>query len=757
MAGYTACINGFGKCIKIEKAHFMNQQTFIVKGMDCADCALKIEKGVRQVDGIASARVDFATGLLHVEGQASPEAVQRRVQALGYGLEERITAGRTAQAKPASGGALAGFWRYLLARPETRLALAGGALLLLSALAQALGLAPGQVRGVQMLALAVAGYPVARSALAALWINRDFSINLLMTIAAIGAVIIGDTAESATLIFLFAISEALEGYTADRARRVLGEMSALSPSSAVRITPGSEEVVPVEALRVNDEILVRAGERIPMDGVILSGNSAVNQAPITGESLPAEKTPGDAVFAGTVNGGGALTVRVTRRVEDTTIQRIIRMIEQAQSVRAPTQRFIDRFAQVYTPLMVLVALLVAAIPPLFFGQPFLNTPAGVGWLYRALALLVIACPCALVISAPVTIISAITAGARRGVLFKGGAFLEALAAIKVFAFDKTGTLTNGAPVVTAFRAVDCPDPAPADSAVAVNGGCAHCNDVLALASALERRSAHPLAGSVVSAAAQLGLAERYPAALDVVTLAGSGLQGTVNGKRATIGSHPLFEREHPHQQSLCGWVEAAEDQGQTTMLVCDGDRVRGFIAVADTLRDSSQGVIAEIHALGKQTAMLTGDNPAAARAIAAQLGIDHVRAGLLPEDKVAAVRELGDSYGQVAMIGDGINDTPALAASALGIAMGGAGSAQALETADIVLMGGDLRQLPFAVRLSRFARRLIRQNVIISLGAKLVFILLAMAGLTSLWLAVLADVGVSLVVTLNGLRANRYS
>ncbi len=732
----------------------MNQQTFIVKGMDCADCALKIEKGVRQVDGIASARVDFATGLLHIEGQASPQAVQRRVQALGYGLEERTPAGRAAQETPSSGGALAGFWRYLADRAETRLALAGGALLLLSALAQALGLAPGLVRGVQILALALAGYPVARSALAALWINRDFSINLLMTIAAIGAVIIGDTAESATLIFLFAISEALEGYTADRARRVLGEMSALSPSRAVRIAAGSEEIVPVEALRINDEILVRAGERIPMDGVILSGNSAVNQAPITGESLPVDKTPGDAVFAGTVNGGGALIVRVTRRVEDTTIQRIIRMIEQAQSVRAPTQRFIDRFAQVYTPLMVLIALLVATIPPLFFGQPFFNSPAGVGWLYRALALLVIACPCALVISAPVTIISA---GARRGVLFKGGAFLEALAAIKIFAFDKTGTLTNGTPAVTAFRAVDCPEISPAQPAAAINGNCAHCNDVLALASALERRSAHPLAGSVVSAAAQLGLAERYPAALDVVALAGSGLQGTVNGKRATIGSHPLFEREHPHQETLCGWVEAAEGRGQTTMLVCDGDRVRGFIAVADTLRDGSQGVIAEIHALGKQTAMLTGDNPAAARAIAAQLGIDHVRAGLLPEDKVAAVRELGASFGRVAMVGDGINDTPALAASALGIAMGGAGSAQAMETADIVLMGGDLRQLPFAVRLSRFARRLIRQNVIISLGTKLVFILLAMAGLTSLWLAVLADVGVSLVVTLNGLRANRYS
>ena len=735
----------------------MDQNIYIVKGMDCAECALKIEKGVRQVEGITSARVDFATGLLHVEGQANPDVIHRRVQALGYGLEAKTPAGQTAQKQTAPGGAVTGFWVFLAGRAETRLALLGGLLLLVSVLAQALGLAPGVVQAIQILALGVAGYPVARSALVTLWINRDFSINLLMTIAAIGAVVIGDTAESATLIFLFAISEALEGYTADRARRVLGEMSDLAPSSAVRILANSEEVVPVEALHIDDEILVRPGERIPVDGVVHSGASAVNQAPITGESLPVEKTIGSPVFAGTVNGSGALTVRVTHRAEDTTIQRIIHMIEQAQSVRAPTQRFVDRFAKVYTPLMVLIALLVATIPPLFFGQPFFNPPVGVGWLYRALALLVIACPCALVISAPVTIISAITAGARKGVLFKGGAFLEALSAIQIFAFDKTGTLTNGRPVVTAFRAVDCPETVPAENPAAMDGGCGTCNDVLALASALERRSAHPLAGSVVSAAAQLGLMELYPPALEVVTLAGSGLQGMVNGKLATIGSHTLFERDHPHQQALCNWVQAAEELGQTTMLVCDGDRVRGYIALADTLRDSSRATVSALHALGKQTAVLTGDNPAAAGAIAGQLGIDHVRAGLLPEEKVTAVRELSAQFGPVGMVGDGINDTPALAAAALGIAMGGAGSAQAMETADIVLMGGDLRQLPFAVRLSRFAHRLILQNVAISLATKLLFILLAMAGLTSLWLAVLADVGVSLVVTLNGLRANRYS
>lgn len=722
----------------------MNNETYMVKGMDCADCALTIEKGVRQLQGVESAQVDFATGLLHVQGNVDPQALNRRVEALGYHLEQRPPAGQPAVRQRGN------FLHYLLARGETRLALAGGAALILSLLAGLAGVAGPIVQAVQVAALVVAGYPIARSAVAALWINREISINLLMTIAAVGALIIGETAEAATLIFLFAIAEALEGFTTERARRVLDELGDLIPSSAVRLNDSGEEVVPVSALRPGEDILVRAGERIPMDGVVRAGSSTVNQAPITGESLPVDKYPGEPVFAGTINGAGTLTVRISRLAADTTIQRIIKMIEQAQNVRAPVQRFIDQFARVYTPMVVLLAVLIAAVPPLLFGQPFLNPPGGIGWLYRALALLVIACPCALVISAPVTIVSAITAAARRGVLIKGGAYLEALADVKVFAFDKTGTLTRGEPHVTSYRSIDCLEDGDQSA------GCANCDDVLALASALESRSSHPLARSVVSAAAERGLQSRYAPAGDVMTLTGSGVQGHVNGKLATVGSHYLFEREHPHATALCNLVKAAEAQGQTTMLVCDGDRVRGFIALSDTPRESSRQVIAELQAAGAQTAMLTGDNAAAAQSIGAQVGVDHVLANLLPEDKVRAVQELSAKHGRTAMVGDGINDAPALAAAGLGIAMGGAGSAQAMETADIVLMGGDLRPLPYAVRLSAFARRLIRQNIAISLATKLVFILLAMAGLTSLWLAVLADVGVSLVVTTNGLRANRF-
>ena len=724
----------------------MAEKTYIVKGMDCADCALTVEKGVRQLQGVEAARVDFTTGLLHIQGQADPETLRKRVEVLGYGLEPREAPGAAASPAVANPGG-ANFWQYLLARGETRLALHGGLVLALSFLASLLGVPERIVQGVQIAALAVAGYPIARGALASLWINREISINLLMSLAAVGAVVIGETGEAATLIFLFAISEALEGFTAERARRVLHELGSLIPSTAIRIDGRSEESVPVSALAVGDSIVVRSGERIPMDGSVESGHSAVNQAPITGESLPVEKEPGSEVFAGTINGSGTLILNITRLAADTTIQRIVRMIEQAQSLRAPTQRFIDRFARVYTPLMVVLAALVAAVPPLFFGQPFWNTAGETGWLYRALALLVISCPCALVISAPVTIVSAITAAARRGVLIKGGAFLEALANIRAFAFDKTGTLTHGAPVVSSYRSIDCAD----------GQTCERCEDVLALASALESRSSHPLARSVVTAAEERGLHSRYMPAGDVVALTGSGVQGRVNGKLATVGSHPLFEREHPHASDLCAWVDEAESRGQTTMLVCDGDRVRGFIAVADTVRADSARVVAQLKSEGLQTAMLTGDNPAAAKAIGAQVGVGDVLSNLLPEDKVSAVRELSARYGPTAMVGDGINDTPALAASALGIAMGGgASSAQAMETADIVLMSGDIQQLPFAVRLSRFTRNLIRQNVVISLGTKLVFVLLALGGFTSLWLAVLADVGVSLIVTANGLRANRY-
>jgi Cd2+/Zn2+-exporting ATPase len=732
----------------VDEGTDMNK-TYRIGGMDCTHCAETIEKGVSRLPGVVQASVDLASATMTFEGTAAENVLRQRVEALGYRLEDEISPGATkhaAQEKQQTGGII-GFFRYLLTQTDTRLAVAGGAIILIGMVASLLGASELLVNVVYAIATLVALYPVAVSGVRALWINRDFNINLLMSIAAIGAILINETLEAATVVFLFAVGEALEGYTTDRARQSIRSLMTLAPARAIRLENGQESDVPVEALAIGDVILVKPGERIPMDGKVLRGESGVDQSPVTGESVPVLKTHDDEVFAGTINGSGALEISVTRLAVDNTIQRIIRLVEEAQSVRAPSQRLIDQFARVYTPAVVLIAVVVAIVPPLLFNAPFYDLADGThGWLYRALSVLVIACPCALVISTPVTVISAITAAARRGVLIKGGAHLEVLGRVHAFAFDKTGTLTRGKPAVTAVRSIDCE----------TGKNCELCDDVLALASAVERRSAHPLAQAVVDAAQTRGLSDVYAPAEAVESLAGRGVQGQMRDKRVTIGSHSLFDAEHPHSPQFCQLVQDVEANGQTAMLLCDGDRVRGFIAVSDAVRPESAEVVASLRNLGQHTVMLTGDNATVAAAVGQQLNIDEVRAGLLPADKLTALHEVQTTHGNVAMVGDGINDTPALAAANVGIAMGGAGSAQALETADVALMADDLRQLPFAVRLSRFARHLIKQNVIISFGVKALFVVLALNGATALWAAILADVGTSLVVTLNGMRPLRF-
>jgi Cd2+/Zn2+-exporting ATPase len=715
-------------------------ERYRVQGMDCLDCARTIEKGVAQLPGVQSAQVDFATATLTLEGTVSGDALRQRVQVLGYQLAEPNAPRPAPAANP-----VIGFFRHMLGSAASRFALAGAALFLGGAITWLLGLYTLST-ALFTAATLIALLPIARSAAANLVINRSFNINFLMTIAAVGALILGEPAEGAAVVVLFAIGEALEGFTTDRARQSIRALMDVAPAEAVRLlADGRIETVPVASLAVGDRVLARPGERIPADGVVAAGVSAVDQAAITGESVPVSKAQGDEVFAGTVNGGGALEITVTKLAADSTVQRIIALVEQAESARAPSQRAIDEFARWYTPAVTLAALLVAFGPPLLFGAPFWNTAAEEGWLYRALAMLVIACPCALVISTPVTVISAISRAARSGVLIKGGVYLEQLGKLQALAFDKTGTLTRGKPVVTLTQAVDCESDADCDP----------CRDLLALAAAVEGRSAHPLARAVVTEAEVQGVADRYAAAGDVTTLGGRGVTGTVGDRLVTVGSHALFDAEHPHSAALCEAVSAAEAAGQSTLMVDDAGRVRGFLAAADTLRPESAAVIAELKALGLQTIMLTGDHPAAARAIGGKVGIDDVRAGLLPADKLTAIHALTAQYGAVGMVGDGINDTPALAAASVGIAMGAGGSAQALETADVALMADNLTRLPYAVRLSRRARRLIRQNIALSLSVKAVFLTLAVLGLTSLWGAVLADVGMLLLVTVNGLRAGR--
>jgi Cd2+/Zn2+-exporting ATPase len=730
------------------------QQVYTIGNMDCAHCAQEVETGIRNLQGVIAARVDFATAKLTLEGDVPFTMLQQRVESLGKTIstEQEYVPDNT----PKRGGII-GFLLYLTTKSETQFALIGGAIIMLGILlsllltGQIVGLGAAHgietdaadtpldlfISGMYTLAMAIAAYPIARSGINTLRVNRMFSINLLMTIAAIGAIVIGEFLEAAIVIFLFAIGEALEGYTADRARDSLRSLLALKPTQAILLRDNQEIAVHINDLRLNDRILVKPGERIPMDGVIEIGSSGVNQAPITGESMPVHKTTGSDVFAGSINGSGALEIRVTHLAADNTLSRIIRLVEEAQSSRSPSQRMIDQFAHYYTPGVVLMALLVAIVPPLVFNAPFYSTATEAGWLYRALTMLVIACPCALVISTPVTVISAITAAARKGVLIKGGVHLETLGTVRAIAFDKTGTLTKGQPAVVQIHALDGDEKA-----------------VLAQAAAVEQRSTHPLAQAVVSAANQQKMV--YAAAENVENLAGQGIRGSINGQIITVGSHSLFETDYPHESAVCQLITEAEANGQTAMLVAHNQHLTGFITAADEIRPTSAIVISQLHELGLSTTMLTGDNPRVAQSVGKQTGVQHIRAGLLPQDKVGAVQALRAQYQNVMMVGDGINDTPALASANVGVAMGGAGSAQAMETADVVLMADDLTQLPFAIQLSRFARQLIVQNIGLSLAMKLLFLMLAATGGVSMWAAIFADVGMSLMVTLNGMRPLKF-
>ncbi len=749
------------------------RHTLRVSGIDCAACAQSIERGVGELEGVVTCALNPQSGLLVVEGDVSEAAVAARVRALGYDVSHA----EASPSAPTSFAGAFGFVRYLLSRRETALA-ALGVLLIVPALIlneglPLLNLAPKSLVGdvLALGALAVAGFPIARSGIRALWVTRTITINLLMTLAAIGAVVIGAYSEAGLVMVLFAIGEAFEGYTTQRARHAIESLMALAPDHVAVLRPcmdcrehlgkdgyeggpcpfcGIEEHrVPIAEVAVGERVVVRPGERIGLDGVIVEGETEVDQSAITGESLPVPKRVGDVVLAGSLNGAAAITIEVTRVAAESTLARIARLIEQAQLSKAPLQKTVDRFAHYYTPAVVGIAVLVATVPPLVLGQPFWNAPDGTqGWFYRALELLVIACPCALVISTPVTLISAMARAAQRGVLLKGSAVVEALARARAIAFDKTGTLTLGAPRVTRVRAVDCTNP---------EGWCERCEDVLALAGAVEQRSEHPLARAVVAALEK----PRYAPAESVVARVGEGVRGRVNGHEVVVGSHALFDRLFPHSEAVCSETRALAANGHTTLMVGVDGRYAGYIAVADTVRESSREALRDLRAAGIQRmVMLTGDTLGAAQHIAQQVGeVDEIHAELLPEDKVNTLRALRAQQPRgatIAMVGDGINDAPALAAADVGIAMGGAGTAQAMEAADVVLMKDDLSQLPFAYRLSRAALRTVRFNIAFSVGLKLAFFALALAGMSTLWLAVLADVGASLLVTLNGLRLLRY-
>jgi len=562
--------------------------------------------------------------------------------------------------------------------------------------------------------------------------NRNLNINALMSIAVTGAVLIGQWPEAAMVMVLFTIAELIEARSLDRARNAIGGLMQLTPDMAtVQQADGQWREVEVRQVALGAQVRVRPGERIGLDGEVTSGQSSVDQAPITGESLPVEKAAGDKLFAGTINQAGALEYRVTAAAGHSTLARIIKAVEEAQGARAPTQRFVDTFSRIYTPVVFALALAVAIIPPMFLAGAWFD------WVYRALVLLVVACPCALVISTPVTIVSGLAAAARKGILIKGGVYLEGGRKLDFLALDKTGTLTHGKPVQTDAKVLD-----------PLFEGRAQ-----ALAASLADRSDHPVSAAIAQFGKAQGLALSEVSGF--AALAGRGVRGDIDGHTYHLGNHRLVEELGLCSPQLEAQLDELERQGKTVVLLLDRSGPLALFAVADTVKDTSRQAIAELHALGIKTVMLTGDNPHTAQAIAAQVGIDRAEGNLLPADKLTTIEQLYAQGHRVGMVGDGINDAPALARAEIGFAMAAAGTDTAIETADVALMDDDLRKIPAFVRLSRQSAAILTQNIVLALGIKAIFLAITFAGMATLWMAVFADMGVSLLVVFNGLRLLR--
>ena len=724
----------------------MRDAAFRIQGLDCAEevAILKRELGPL-VGGEDSLGFDVLRGKLTVSApDVAPETIRDAVARTGMkaepwrdaaGQPRRDTGRRVQNLLTAASGVLtaAGFitHAWIAGGPLAALGSEGSVHLSPSGGTELAHAVPLPARALYLLAIVLAGRYVAPKALYALRRLRP-DMNLLMTVAVTGAIILGEWFEASTVAFLFALSGALEAWSVGRARRAVEALMDLSPATArVKSCCGEEREVEAASVAVGSVFVIHPGEKVPLDGTVVEGRSEIDQAPITGESVPVAKRRDDEVFAGTINGSGVLEVRSTRAADDTTLAHIIRLVEEAQSRRSPSEQWVEKFARIYTPAVMALALAVAVVPPLAFAASWGD------WLYRALVLLVIACPCALVISTPVSIVAALAAAARSGVLIKGGVFVEAPAKLSAVAFDKTGTLTEGQPSV-----VEVVPFAEHDE-----------TDLLERAAALEARSDHPLARAVRRHAEARGV--DVPPAEDVQVLPGEGVQGRFAGKIFWLGSHRYLEDRGQETPEVHEQLEAMSDAGRTIVVVGNDDHVCGFIAVADGVRPEARATLAALRDEGLHLVMLTGDNQGTARAIGRETGVDDVRSELLPLDKVETVERLVESYGGVAMIGDGVNDAPAMGRATLGIAMGSAGSDAAIEAADVALMSDDLSKLPWLVRHSRRTLSVIHQNVVFALGVKLAVFGLATAGLATLWMAIAADMGASLLVIGNGLRLLR--
>ncbi len=706
--------------VGVEIVNRYKHELISIKGMDCSDCAMVIEHSLGRMDGVLTARVNYASKKLWIEYDThtmTHRGIEQRINSLGYEVP------------------LEGPQKWLRENRQVLMSLAAGVLLAAGWLGERFfGLPAAAGLAAYVLAYAVGGWEIAQHAFLALR-ERHFDTDLLMVMAALGAAALGDFAEGALLIFLFSLGHALEERALERARSAIEALADLAPKTALVKRNGAEVELPVEQLAIGDRVTVRPGTRIPVDGTILEGSSSIDQSPVTGESIPVDKAGGDAVFAGTINGEGALQVSVTRLAMDSTLARVMRMVEEAQAQKSPTQQTMERFERVFVPGVLVVTLLVIAVPPLF-GVAFHDS------FLRAMTLLVAASPCALALGTPATVLAGVAQAARSGVLVKGGAYLEALGLLKAIAFDKTGTITHGKPEVTGVVAF-----APARYTEA---------QVMGIAAALENQSGHPLAQAVVRAASRDGipLAQVGP----VTSITGRGIRSSLGERTVLLGSLSLVREAGMRiDPQFVAQAEAYEAGGKTTMLLAVGDELAGLIALADTLRPDIRATLAELRGLGvERTAILTGDNPRVAEAIAREAGLSDVYAGLMPQDKANAVQEMVKKYGVVAMVGDGVNDAPALANATIGIAMGGAGTDVALETADVALMSDNLARLPFAVGLGRATRRIIIQNLVISLGVITLLVVASLAGWAGIGVAVVFHEGSTILVVLNALRLLGY-
>ncbi|WP_419880865.1 heavy metal translocating P-type ATPase [Peribacillus sp. B-H-3] len=693
------------------------KQIYRVSGFTCAGCANTFEKNVRRIDGVEDAKVNFGALKLTVYGQAT--------------IAEIETAGSFEQIKVVPEGEKAEDQKVPLYKRH--------AAVMLSILFALIGYFFQGIYGENSMAAVTAfgagilsgGFRLFKAGLKNLF-KLDFDMKTLMTIAIIGAAVIGDWREGAVVVILFAVSEVLESYSMIKARQSIRSLMEIAPKKAIVKRNDIEIKIDVEDIEVGDVMIVKPGQKIPMDGIILKGTSSVNQAAITGESLPVSKTVSDEVFAGSLNSEGLLVVQITKRAEDTAIAKIIHLVEEAQGERAPSQSFIEKFAKYYTPVIMFISLLVMTLPPLLAGGSWGE------WVYQGLSVLVVGCPCALIISTPVAIVTAIGNAAKKGVLIKGGVFLEEMGSLKSIAFDKTGTLTKGHPAVTDI--------------IILNENC-DANEIFSNLAALEYRSQHPLSSAILKKAKELNLDFQGIEVEEFSAQAGKGIYGTINGEKYIAGKPDIFHNGLLHQ--LEDRIFKMQKQGKTVMLMGTQTSILAIIAAKDEVRDNVREVIQKLKDLGiEKTVMLTGDNSSAASVIAAEVGISESKAELMPQEKLDYINKL-QKTGKTAMVGDGVNDAPALAAAAVGISLGGAGTDTALETADVVLMADDLIKLPFAIKLSRKTLWVIKQNIAFSIGIKLLALLLVIPGWLTLWIAIFADMGATLIVTANSLRLLR--